>query len=76
VTLSGGAFGRRSDPDVTAEAAFLAARHRGRPVKVIWSREEDVGRGLYRSHAAARLRASPGPTACRSPMTPTSPPSR
>ncbi|NKN37312.1 xanthine dehydrogenase family protein molybdopterin-binding subunit [Agrobacterium sp. a22-2] len=61
VTMNGGAFGRRSDQDVVAQAGFLAARHRGRPVKVMWSREEDMARGLYRSHAAARLRAALGP---------------
>lgn len=61
ITMNGGGFGRRSDQDVTAQAAFLASRHLGRPVKVIWSREEDIGRGLYRSHAAARLRAALGP---------------
>ncbi|TVU90877.1 xanthine dehydrogenase family protein molybdopterin-binding subunit [Vreelandella titanicae] len=61
ITMNGGAFGRRGDLDVAAQAAFLATRHRGRPVKLIWSREEDVGRGLYRSHAAARLRAVLGP---------------
>jgi isoquinoline 1-oxidoreductase beta subunit len=61
VTMNGGAFGRRSDQDVIAQATFLAARHRGRPVKLMWSREEDISRGLYRSHAAARLRASLGP---------------
>ncbi|CDZ61303.1 xanthine dehydrogenase family protein molybdopterin-binding subunit [Neorhizobium galegae] len=61
VTMNGGAFGRRSDQDVVAQAAFLAARHRGRPVKLMWPREEDVARGLYRSHAAARLRAALGP---------------
>lgn len=61
VLMNGGAFGRRSDQDVVAQAAFLAARHRGRPVKLIWSREEDVSRGLFRSHAAARLRAALGP---------------
>lgn len=61
VTMSGGAFGRRGDADVTAEAAFLAARHRGRPVKLIWSREEDIARGLFRPHAAARLSAALGP---------------
>ena len=60
ITMNGGAFGRRSDQDVIAEASFLAARHPGRPVKVIWSREEDIGRGLYRSQAAARLRAGLG----------------
>jgi isoquinoline 1-oxidoreductase subunit beta len=61
VTMNGGAFGRRSDQDVIAQAAFLAARHRGRAVKLIWPREEDVSRGLFRSHAAARLRAALGP---------------
>lgn len=61
VTMNGGAFGRRSDQDVVAQAAFLAARHRGRPVKLVWSREEDISRGLFRSHAAARLRAALGP---------------
>ncbi|MDY6961491.1 MAG: molybdopterin cofactor-binding domain-containing protein [Pseudomonadota bacterium] len=61
VTMNGGAFGRRSDQDVVVQAAFLAARHRGRPVKVMWSREEDMARGLYRSHAAAQLRAALGP---------------
>jgi isoquinoline 1-oxidoreductase beta subunit len=61
VTMNGGAFGRRSEVDVVAQAAFLAARHRGRPVKLMWSREEDIGRGVYRSHAAARLRAALGP---------------
>lgn len=61
VTMNGGAFGRRSDQDVVAQAAFLAARHQGRPVKLIWSREEDIARGLFRSHAAARIRAALGP---------------
>jgi isoquinoline 1-oxidoreductase beta subunit len=61
ITMNGGAFGRRSDQDVVAQAAFLAARHRGRPVKLLWSRAEDIRSGLYRSHAAARLRAALGP---------------
>ena len=60
VTMNGGAFGRRSDMDVIAEAAYLAATYPGRPVKVLWSREEDIGRGLYRSQAAARLRMAIG----------------
>ncbi|QQA41173.1 xanthine dehydrogenase family protein molybdopterin-binding subunit [Pelagovum pacificum] len=61
ITMAGGAFGRRSDLDVVAEASCLAARYPGRPVKVLWSREEDIGRGVYRSQAAARLRAVLGP---------------
>ncbi|WOI57882.1 xanthine dehydrogenase family protein molybdopterin-binding subunit [Palleronia sp. LCG004] len=61
VTMNGGAFGRRSDMDVIAEASFLAATYPGRPVKLLWPREEDIGRGLYRSQAAGRLRATLGP---------------
>lgn len=61
VTMNGGAFGRRSDQDVIAEASYLAARHQGRAVKVMWPREEDIARGLYRSQAAGRLRAALGP---------------
>ncbi|MGL4234594.1 xanthine dehydrogenase family protein molybdopterin-binding subunit, partial [Tabrizicola sp.] len=60
ITQNGGAFGRRSDQDVIAQVAFLAARHQGRPVKLIWSREEDIACGLFRSHAATRLRAALG----------------
>lgn len=61
ITMNGGAFGRRSDQDVIAEASFLAARMPGRAIKVMWSREEDIGRGLYRSQAATRMRAALGP---------------
>lgn len=61
ITMNGGAFGRRSDQDVVAQAAFLAARHQGRPVKLSWPREQDMASGLYRSHSAARLRAALGP---------------
>jgi isoquinoline 1-oxidoreductase beta subunit len=61
VTMNGGAFGRRSEVDVVVQAAFLATRHRDRPVKLMWSRQEDIGRGVFRSHAAARLRATLGP---------------
>lgn len=60
VTMNGGAFGRRSEMDVTAQAAFLATRHTGRPVKLMWPREEDIGRSVYRSHAAARIRMAIG----------------
>jgi isoquinoline 1-oxidoreductase beta subunit len=61
ITMNGGAFGRRSEQDVIAEASYLAARLPGRAIKVIWSREEDIGRGLYRSQAATRMRAALGP---------------
>ncbi|WMT90885.1 molybdopterin cofactor-binding domain-containing protein [Pelagibacterium sp. H642] len=60
ITMNGGAFGRRSDMDVICQAAFLAARHRGRPVKLLWPREQDISRGMFRSHASGRMRASLG----------------
>jgi isoquinoline 1-oxidoreductase beta subunit len=61
VTMNGGAFGRRNEQDVVSEATFLAARHPDRPVKLMWSREEDIGRGTFRNAASARLRAVLGP---------------
>jgi len=43
----GGGFGRRSNTDYTVEAA-LVARAIKRPVKMIWTREEDLGYGMFR----------------------------
>ncbi len=46
-TLMGGGFGRRGIPDFVAEAA-LVSRQVKRPVKLIWSREEDMRHDFYR----------------------------
>jgi isoquinoline 1-oxidoreductase beta subunit len=46
-TLAGGAFGRRLESDFVAEAVALS-KAVGAPVKVIWSREDDVRHGFYR----------------------------
>ncbi len=56
VTLLGGGFGRKSKPDFVAEAAFLA-RAVGAPVRVQWTREDDVQHGYYNTVNAQRLRA-------------------
>jgi isoquinoline 1-oxidoreductase/isoquinoline 1-oxidoreductase beta subunit len=53
-TLSGGGFGRRSIPDVSAQAAVIAQRVK-RPVKLIWSRESDMTQGFYRPIYAVKV---------------------
>ena len=51
LTLMGGAFGRKSKGDFIVEAVELAKATK-RPVKVIWSREDDIQHGFYHSIAA------------------------
>jgi len=46
-TLSGGGFGRRLEPDFVSEAVRIS-KAVGAPVKVIWSREDDMRNGFYR----------------------------
>jgi isoquinoline 1-oxidoreductase subunit beta len=57
VTLLGGGFGRKSKPDYVAEAAVLSKKV-GRPVKVVWSREDDIKFGYYNTVAAMYMKAS------------------
>jgi isoquinoline 1-oxidoreductase subunit beta len=57
--LAGGSFGRRATPqgDMAAEAADVlkAAKHTG-PIKVIWTREDDIKGGRYRPIFVHQLR--------------------
>jgi isoquinoline 1-oxidoreductase subunit beta len=52
----GGGFGRRAFPDYAIQAA-LVSRAAGAPVKLIWSREEDVRQDLYRPAVTSRFKA-------------------
>lgn len=56
-TFLGGGFGRRAERDFVREAAELAARIDG-PVKVIWSREDDMRHDFYRPASHHELTAS------------------
>lgn len=54
VTQLGGGFGRRKQLDFVLEAVELSKARR-RPIKVIWTREDDIRGGLYRPAASHRL---------------------
>jgi isoquinoline 1-oxidoreductase beta subunit len=57
VTLLGGAFGRKSKPDYAVEAALLA-RKSGRPVKVLFTREDEIRHSFYHPESYQVLRAT------------------
>jgi isoquinoline 1-oxidoreductase beta subunit len=57
VTLLGGGFGRKSKPDYAAEAAVLS-KQLGKPVRVIWSREDDIRFDYYHTTAAVYHKAT------------------
>jgi isoquinoline 1-oxidoreductase beta subunit len=59
VTLLGGGFGRKSKPDYVAEAAVLSKKV-GKPVKVVWTREDDIQFDYYNAVAAMYLKAAVG----------------
>ncbi|HMH81420.1 MAG TPA: molybdopterin cofactor-binding domain-containing protein, partial [Gemmatimonadales bacterium] len=55
-TLSGGGFGRRLEPDFVSEAVRVS-QATGTPVKVIWTREDDMRNGFYRPTSYNRVSA-------------------
>ena len=59
VTLLGGGFGRKSFGDFALEAALLS-KQTGKPVKVVWSREDDIQFDSFHSVAAMYMKASIG----------------
>jgi len=60
--FAGGGFGRRAviDSHVQREAAVIAKRLRGTPVKLIWTREDDIRGGYYRPMHAHRVEVGIG----------------
>jgi isoquinoline 1-oxidoreductase beta subunit len=56
VTLLGGGFGRKSKPDFACEAAILS-KAVGAPVRVQWTREDEIRNGYYHSACAQYLKA-------------------
>jgi isoquinoline 1-oxidoreductase beta subunit len=56
ITLIGGGFGRRLCIDYGVEAALIS-RSAGAPVKVIWTRDDDIRHDYYRPISHHRLRA-------------------
>lgn len=59
-TWLGGAFGRKSKPDFVVEAALIA-REVGKPVKVTWTREDDLRHGYYHAVSAQRFEGALDP---------------
>jgi isoquinoline 1-oxidoreductase beta subunit len=57
VTLLGGGFGRKSKPDFATEAALLSQAMDGRPVKVTWTREDDLHHDFLHTVSVEYLKA-------------------
>jgi len=58
VPLLGGGFGRKSKPDYAMEAAFLAKQFPGTPIRVQWTREDDVKFSYYNAAAGQYWKAA------------------
>lgn len=56
-TLLGGAFGRKSKPDFVNEAARVAKEFEGQPIKLQWSREDDIQHSYFHAVSVDHLEA-------------------
>ena len=54
----GGGFGRRGPADYVTQAVLIAKELPGTPVKLLWSREEDMMHGFYHPTTKAKMRGS------------------
>ena len=57
VTLLGGGFGRKSKPDFGIEAAVLSKAMDGKPVKVVWTRDDDLHNDYFHTVSVEHLEA-------------------
>ncbi len=57
VTLLGGGFGRKSKPDFAVEAAVVSKAMDGKPVKVTWTREDDLHHTYFHTVSVEHLEA-------------------
>lgn len=60
VTLLGGGFGRKGKADFVVEAALLSREMEGKPVRVQWTRDDDLRHGYYHGVSVVHLEASLG----------------
>jgi isoquinoline 1-oxidoreductase beta subunit len=58
VLLLGGGFGRKSKPDYVTEATLVAKALPGTPVKLVWTRDDDIHHGYYHAVSLDRLEAA------------------
>ncbi|WP_282025954.1 xanthine dehydrogenase family protein molybdopterin-binding subunit [Limimaricola cinnabarinus] len=57
VTLLGGGFGRKSKPDFVLEAGILSQAMDGAPVKLTWTREDDIHHSYYHTVSVEKMSA-------------------
>jgi isoquinoline 1-oxidoreductase beta subunit len=60
MTMVGGGFGRKSKPDYIVEAAMLAKQIPGVPIRVQWTREDDIKFSYYNAASSQYLKAALG----------------